>query len=103
MRSRIDLFFGKWVLLTGTDGGAWVDAIRGLPASTELGLRCFSFGAQGNVIDVDNRWTSAYGVRPNGATLIRPDGFIAWRANEARSNAVEVMRDAFERLMFKST
>ncbi|HTE46018.1 MAG TPA: FAD-dependent monooxygenase, partial [Gemmatimonadaceae bacterium] len=101
--STIDLFFGKWVLLTGADGGGWIEAARRAPSTAASGLHCFAFGPRGNVIDVDKRWSSKYGVGQSGATLIRPDGFVAWRANEARSDAVDVMRDAIERLTFKST
>ena len=27
----------------------------------------------------------AYGIGPSGASLVRPDGFVAWRAQDASS------------------
>lgn len=36
--------------------------------------------AGGDLRDPHGRWASAYGVGASGATLIRPDGFVAWRA-----------------------
>ncbi|MFD1047638.1 hypothetical protein ACFQ1S_19900 [Kibdelosporangium lantanae] len=34
-----------------------------------------------------------YGISPSGATLVRPDGVIAWRATEAPSDPTRVLLD----------
>jgi hypothetical protein len=31
-------------------------------------------------VDVDGHWPSAYGITSTGAVLVRPDGFVCWRA-----------------------
>ncbi len=36
----------------------------------------------------------AYGIRPDGAVLVRPDGYVAWRMPEAAST--EAIKDALE-------
>jgi len=33
--------------------------------------------------DFDGDATAVYGIGPEGAVLVRPDGFIAWRAQGA--------------------
>jgi 2-polyprenyl-6-methoxyphenol hydroxylase-like FAD-dependent oxidoreductase len=35
---------------------------------------------------VDARWHELYGIRPDGAVLVRPDGHVAWRSIEAPAN-----------------
>jgi hypothetical protein len=56
-----------------------------LQVGNRLGIRLVArrIGAGGDLVDVDGRWTSAYGVSSSGAVLVRPDGVVCWRA-EAR-------------------
>ena len=78
-----DLFGEHFVLLAGADGAAWRDAA--LQVANRLGIRLVArrIGAGADLVDVDGRWPSAYGVRASGAVLVRPDGLVGWRA-EAR-------------------
>jgi putative polyketide hydroxylase len=78
--STIDLFGRLYVLLTGAKGDAWIDAIKALPGAR---VDTFRIGEGGDLEDPDNRWTTAYGVTESGAVLVRPDGFVAWRAKQA--------------------
>jgi putative polyketide hydroxylase len=50
--------------------------------------------------DVENRWQTAYGVSAEGAVLIRPDGFIAWRARDCHVDPATALHDALEHLSF---
>jgi putative polyketide hydroxylase len=77
-----DLFGERFVLLAGADGAAWRDAA--LQVANRLGIRLVarSIGAGGDLVDVDGRWPSAYGVSSSGAVLVRPDGLVGWRAEE---------------------
>jgi 2-polyprenyl-6-methoxyphenol hydroxylase-like FAD-dependent oxidoreductase len=99
--STIDLFKGRWVLLVGSSGDTWLRAAHRTPAATNFNLQHFSVGSDGDVRDINNRWSSAYGVNVDGAVLVRPDGFIAWRAREASDEPEKVLRDVFERLSFR--
>jgi hypothetical protein len=75
-----DLFGEHFVLLAGADGAAWRDAA--LQVANQLGIRLVArrIGAGGDLVDVDGRWPSAYGVSSSGAVLVRPDGLVCWRA-----------------------
>ena len=77
------LFGDHFVLLTGPDGAAWRGAA--LQAANRLGVelvaRCI--GAGDDLVDVDGRWPSAYGVSATGAVLVHPDGLVGWRAEES--------------------
>jgi hypothetical protein len=77
------LLFGEhFVLLAGADGAAWRDAA--LQVANQLGIRLVArrIGAGGDLVDVDGRWPSAYGVSLSGAVLVCPDGLVCWRAEE---------------------
>ncbi|MEV6675005.1 FAD-dependent monooxygenase [Streptomyces sp. NPDC051162] len=86
--STLDLFGRGFVLLAGERGAAWVRA--GVVAAQRLGLELEalrvaqgSAGGDGVLGDPEGRWTMAYGAGPEGAVLVRPDGFVAWRAHGA--------------------
>jgi hypothetical protein len=76
------LFGEHLVLLTGADGAAWRDAA--LQVANRLGVELVArrIGAGGDLVAVDGRWPSAYGVSSSGAVLVRPDGLVIWRAEQ---------------------
>jgi putative polyketide hydroxylase len=67
--STIDLFDQHFVLLTAEPGHAWRDAAAGCP-----GVPVDSH------VMAEAQWPELYGVAPEGAVLVRPDGYIAWRS-----------------------
>jgi FAD binding domain-containing protein/aromatic ring hydroxylase-like protein len=83
--STIDLCAGRWVLLVGPGGSAWLDATDRIPAAADFRLQRYRFGPQGDLRDVEDRWSCAYSVPADGVVLIRPDGFIAWGDELRRS------------------
>jgi hypothetical protein len=77
-----ELFGDHFVLLAGADGVAWRDAA--LQTANRLGIRLVArrIGTGGDLVDIDGRWPSAYGISVRGAVLVRPDGLICWCAAE---------------------
>ncbi|WP_010315802.1 FAD-dependent monooxygenase [Saccharopolyspora spinosa] len=71
--STIDLFGRSFVLLAGTD--AWAKATDEVAATLEVRLKPQLIGGE-----VTGDWTGPYGVDADGAVLVRPDRFIAWRS-----------------------
>ncbi|MEN3537610.1 FAD-dependent monooxygenase [Microbispora sp. ZYX-F-249] len=90
--STLDLFTGAFTLLTGPDGGEWAAA-----AAREAGLAVHRIGA--GLRDPEDRFLAAYGITATGATLVRPDGFVAWRARELPAGPGRRLRDALTRLL----
>jgi len=90
-----DLFGEHFVLLTGADGAAWRDAA--LQLADQLGIRLVArrIGAGGDLVDVDGRWPSAYGVSSTGAVLVRPDGLVSWRAVESVEHPEQTLEAVF--------
>jgi len=72
--STVDLYMGDFVLIAGPDGAAWADAAAA--ATSAVGVEVVSYTVGPN----DGDFCTAYGVGPSGATLVRPDGYVAWRA-----------------------
>jgi putative polyketide hydroxylase len=95
--STIDLFGPHFVLLAGRDGDTWRRAAQGLGTSWPP-LVAFTVGKDGDLSDPDGDWHDAYGVDPDGAVLVRPDGHVAWRSRSGASNPLEVLRGAFDGL-----
>src|SRR5699024_3584714 len=72
--STIDLFRGPWTLLSHNTGWEHLlqEARQGLTFSA-----IFVEVIQDEPISLS--FQEAFGVGPNGASLVRPDGYIAWR------------------------
>jgi len=99
--STIDLFADRWVLLSGRDGNDWSDCVRRSSAARALGVAWYGVQPAGDLEDVANRFSTAYGVGTDGAILIRPDGFIAWRHVTAADGA-RALDDGLERLWIRT-
>jgi putative polyketide hydroxylase len=75
--STLDLFDGRLTLLTGPGGSDWCAAADRLGLG-DLPLAVLRFGP--DLPDPDGSLALRYGVGAHGAILVRPDGFVAWRA-----------------------
>jgi len=88
--STLDLLGDRFTLLTGPDGDAWTDAAADLP----IGVR--RIGAD---LDPAGDWPATVGLAPDGALLVRPDGFVAWRSPSGTAEEARVLHDALRRLL----
>jgi hypothetical protein len=84
--STLDLIGRDAVLLTGADGEDWVRAAEGRVEVCRVG-------------DPTGRFAEAYGLGPGGATLVRPDGVVAWRAREPVDDAGAAIDAALARVL----
>jgi 2-polyprenyl-6-methoxyphenol hydroxylase-like FAD-dependent oxidoreductase len=92
--SSLDLFGRGFALLTSPDGKAWADA--GRAAAREI--QGLDFDA--HVIS-SPAFVAAYGIGDNGAVLVRPDGFVAWRAKAMATDPGRVVANALETLLMR--
>ncbi|KDN20338.1 FAD-dependent oxidoreductase [Amycolatopsis rifamycinica] len=95
--STLDLFTGAFTVLAGPDGVGWVAAAKAAAAGLGLALDVHRIGFEFD--DPEDRWATAYGVTSRGAVLVRPDGFVAWRARELPENPEHDLRDALCRVL----
>jgi putative polyketide hydroxylase len=68
-------------LLTGSDAAAWRAASE--RAAGPVPIEVLSVGETGDLQAPPGRFEALYGVEPDGAVLVRPDGFVGWRAQRA--------------------
>jgi putative polyketide hydroxylase len=78
--STLDLLDGRFVLLAGPDGTSWGEAAHGAAASLGINLAAYCIGSDGELLDLENGWQTKMGVSAEGAVVVRPDGFVAWRS-----------------------
>jgi putative polyketide hydroxylase len=78
-QSTLDLFGRQFVVLTGSGGEGWCAGARA--AGSALGVPVDAYTIGDDVIDATGRFEGLYGTGRGGAVLVRPDGFVAWRAS----------------------
>jgi len=71
---------GRLLLIAGEEGQAWIDAAQDLARSKNIPIDAIRIGhADGDYLDFRSTWTLLSGHGEQGAILVRPDRFVAWR------------------------
>ncbi|OBJ73411.1 FAD-dependent monooxygenase [Mycobacterium sp. 1274756.6] len=81
--STLDLVGPGFTVFTGPAGRAWTSAAARISAALGVAIDVRVIGAEDA-----RRWTELTGLGPDAALLVRPDDFVAWRA-EALPRAPE--------------
>src|SRR5215472_2638715 len=93
--STLDLLDGSFVLLAGPADASWQTAASAAVAALGVALSVYRVGAEGDLIDLEHAWQTKMGVTEEGAVLVRPDGFVAWRSRagtaEPSSSLIQVL------------
>jgi hypothetical protein len=99
--STVDLFGRRFVVLGAPRSDRWCEAARQAADSQHIPVEVHRLGGDG-LTDAGDETATAYGLSPDGAVIVRPDGFVGWRAQSApgdlQSYANEIER-AFETLV----
>jgi putative polyketide hydroxylase len=98
--SSIDLFGPRFVLMAGAQGEAWRRAALGIAALWPP-LAAHVIGMDTEISDPDGNWHGTYGIAPDGAVLVRPDGYVAWRSHGGAANPEAALRAVFDRMLGK--
>lgn len=96
--STLDLFGRNFVLLAGPARTVWLESGRAAARQLGLDLDTHQLGS-GGLTDPDGSFSSAYGITPAGAVLVRPDGFVAWRAKTADGASPAALASALASLL----
>lgn len=75
--SSLDLFGASFTVLAAGDSEAWEAEVAEARHACGLPIACYTVGSAG--LEDDGSFLDAYGLEGNGAVLVRPDGYIAWR------------------------
>jgi putative polyketide hydroxylase len=96
--STHDLIGRGLVLFAGPSGATWIAAApRAAEATGGAPLTAFQIGV--DLIDAEDAFLTRTAIGPGGALLVRPDGFIAWRALDEGSDPVAALASAIARAL----
>lgn len=100
--STLDLFGNHFVLFTGSQGQSWYDAAQRVKETLRVPLDAYQIGpGAGQLKDTRAAFCTTYGITDSGAVLVRPDGFIGWRSQDAAENAAQTLMQALSTLLFR--
>ena len=91
--STLDLVGVGFTVFAGPEGGAWQEAAEKARAATGAPIVFHRPGAE---------VAEAYGLQASGASLIRPDGFVAWRAPTVPADPAGALIGALRQVLAKA-
>ncbi|MEU9116980.1 FAD-dependent monooxygenase [Streptomyces sp. NPDC048483] len=97
--STLDLVGSRFALLTGSGGDPWIRASR--EAADRLGVELIAhkIAPGAGVSDPEGRWPAIAGLAEDGALLVRPDQFVAWRTATLSDHPAEDLLRVLTRLL----
>ncbi|MGA5900545.1 FAD-dependent oxidoreductase [Streptomyces venetus] len=100
--STLDLYERSFVLLAGPEGREWRGAAE--RASRDLGVPVEAYlvgdGPDHDLApEPDADWAELHGTAEDGAVLVRPDGFVAWRAPGRLPSADRLLTNALRTVL----
>ena len=91
---------GRFLLLAGEQGDAWVRAADEIARTNGIPLDAATVGVLGcDYVDVRAAWLKHREIGPHGAVLVRPDRYIAFRALDAADNPTAVLKAALGQVL----
>jgi hypothetical protein len=86
--STLDLFGAGFTVLAGRDGAQWCLAAADARARFRVPVASYVIGAPG-LEDRAEAFLERYEIASDGAVLVRPDGYVAWRAASGQTDGGE--------------
>jgi 2-polyprenyl-6-methoxyphenol hydroxylase-like FAD-dependent oxidoreductase len=99
-RSTLDLFGRDFVLIAGPEGESWRDEARRSAESCGVRVDVYRIGAE--IAVADGGLAALYGTGDEGAVLVRPDGFVAWRTSVAGGSGGRMLAEALDSVLGRS-
>lgn len=102
--STLDLYERSLVLLSdATAGTGWHEAAIRLAAELSVPLISYRVG-DGPDADLvpEGDWSEVHGTTPEGAVLVRPDGFVGWRSPDTARDPEATLRQVLTTLLARA-
>ncbi|MCU4347719.1 FAD-dependent monooxygenase [Acinetobacter lactucae] len=93
---------GKFTLLTGLSGEAWMDAVKKVNQELGIDIQVRLIGL-GEYDDSYGDYAKNSGVEESGALLVRPDMMIAWRAQNASNEFVSSFSQIMKQILGRTS
>ena len=90
---------GKFTLLTGIGGEAWVEAAKALSADFGVNIATRVIGPRREYEDLTGDWATTREIEDSGCLVVRPDHHVGWRAFTASGTPREDLSRAFKILL----
>ncbi|KAL8701447.1 MAG: hypothetical protein Q9201_004899 [Fulgogasparrea decipioides] len=85
--STLDLCGKGFVLLAGAEGALWLEAAKKVSSVLGIDVAAYCAGLEGDHISSPKGdLEAAVGISPQGAIVVRPDGFVVWRQRRQPSD-----------------
>ncbi|MFE9019533.1 FAD-dependent oxidoreductase [Streptomyces sp. NPDC007808] len=100
--STLDLYERSFVLLTGSGGQKWRTAAQKAASNLGVPVEVYLVGTGPDhdlSPEADADWADLHGTAEDGAVLVRPDGFVAWRADAAMPDADRVLTQVLQTVL----
>ena len=91
---------GRFLLIAGEAGRSWIEAASALADANGLPVDAVRIGhLDGDYLDPQCRWLADRGITPEGAVLVRPDRFVAWRRLDGVADPRGELAGAFDQVL----
>jgi 2,4-dichlorophenol 6-monooxygenase len=91
---------GTFLVIAGEEGMAWCEAAEQVAGELDPPLDAVRIGhLDGDLFDPRCTWLRRREFGPEGAVLVRPDRFVAWRSMGAVEQPAEALRSALEQVL----
>jgi 2,4-dichlorophenol 6-monooxygenase len=90
---------GRFTVLTGIGGEAWIEAVRRIRAETGFDIEAHVIGPGRDYSDFAGDWARACEIEEAGCLLVRPDHFIAFRSLKAPADARSQLTQALGQVL----
>jgi 2,4-dichlorophenol 6-monooxygenase len=90
---------GRFTLLTGIGGDAWVKAAAAVSEQTGVPVESFVIGPGRELEDLYGDWSRLREITDTGCLLIRPDAHIAYRSHVLPADPTSTLTEAFQSLL----
>jgi len=100
--STLDLIDGRFILLAGEGGSSWCRAGDHVARLLGVKLAMYRVAADGDLVDPQQQCAGVMGISADGAILIRPDGFVAWRNGHMAASPEKVIDQVLRNILCRS-
>lgn len=97
--STLELFGLGFVFLTGPEARGWHGATKQVSEQFGVKIDAYCVGPDGNFIVEENCWRKAYQANAESVVLVRPDGFVCWRADTKIKQPELALQEVFIQIL----
>lgn len=90
---------GRFALLTGVSGSAWLEAAARASADTGVEIRVWQIGPGCEILDTFGSWAGQSEISDTGCVLVRPDRHVCWRQQALSKSPAADLLAAMQRIL----